>query len=182
MTVKGKEFFEFLKLLSAFCNTADLPCLTVFKTAIEANIAQVDHLQQRLLLILLMCSIDELRLPFLICCFNFQFFHSQSQRQRLLEVHAVFISDMDVLDADLDVVNDLAGQVHHEALLLFEIVAIWVLVDLHQLLEHRNAVLDQALFQHLKLVLVLNEFSPGLRLEWRHHQLQPLDLQLHWLR
>ena len=43
---------------------------------------------------------------------------------------------MDVLDADLDVVDDLAGQVHHEALLLLKIVAIWVLMDLDQLLEH----------------------------------------------
>ena len=76
---------------------------------------------------------------------------------------------MDVLDTDLDVVDNLAGQVHHEALLLFKIVAIRVLMDLDQLLEHCNAVLDQVLFQRLKLVLVLNKFSPGLRLERRHH-------------
>jgi hypothetical protein len=78
VAVKGKKLFEFLKLLSGIYKTTDLPGLTVFGAAIEANIAQVDHLQEWLLLILLMCSIDELRLPFLIRGFNFQFLHGQS--------------------------------------------------------------------------------------------------------
>lgn len=89
---------------------------------------------------------------------------------------------MDVADADLDVVQDLAGQGHDEALLLLGALAVRILLRLGHFLESLDSVLDQLLLDVLELVLLLHEARPLAVVERLHQQLKSLYLKLHRLR
>ena len=123
---------------------------------------QINNLLHGLEHVLRERPVDELILPILVGRFYIQLLHGEAKREGLAQIYRILEPDVDILDADLDVVNDLTGEVHDEALLLLQIgrVACRFLDLLCHILKELHGVLDQLLLKDLERVLSICKVLP----------------------
>lgn len=100
------ELTKFFKLLGLVLDKSHLILNIVVSLAVEAHVAQVYNFLEGFKLVLVIRAIYEIGFPGFIACLDVQLLHRDTQRQRLLKIYVVFISNVDVFDTYLNVINN----------------------------------------------------------------------------
>lgn len=100
------ELAKLFELLGLVLDQSDLIGNIVVSLAVEAHVAQVYDFLERLKLVLVIRAIYELGFPGFIARLDIQLLHGDAQGERLLKIDVVFISNVNVFDTYLDVIND----------------------------------------------------------------------------
>ena len=135
----------------------------VLRIAVEPEIAELEHLLDRLLLVLLQRPIEKSFLPFFVGGVDLQPLEGQSHGERLLEELGVLVPHVYVCDVDLHVVDDFGGEVHHEARLVLAFRVGWsqLLILLFQDFEESLfRKLDDGRLQGFKSILFEDKLLP----------------------
>lgn len=184
MLVRFEQIMEALQQHLLVFNQAHQIHLLVILVAVEANIAQIYLLLKWLDFVFFESPVDELRLPIIVDGLYFQLFEGEAHGKQPAGL-AIFVANVNVFHADLDVVDDLAGQLHEEALLLLsffqQILFTLIQCLLHHLLKSLQALFHNLLLDQFELVELRAIFLPLILMKWIDQKIYSIYFKLHRL-